>query len=148
MLHRLAVTCVLTAILTSCVSTRAGDEAAVRTAMAGFMDALNALDADRMASHFADDMTAFFPVVKAERVDGKSAIVAIFNTYVEGTKKNVSRTNIVAEDLRVDVRGDVAVVTFNVHNPSATSRRTFVWRRDGGRWLIAHMHASNYALAK
>jgi hypothetical protein len=39
--------------------------------------------------------------------------------------------------------GNVAIVTFNVHNPSAVSRRTFVWRRDAGTWRIVHMHASN-----
>jgi hypothetical protein len=45
--------------------------------------------------------------------------------------------------LRVQQSGDVAVVTFNVHNPSAVSRRTFVWRHDAGGWRIVHMHASN-----
>jgi len=41
--------------------------AAVRAAMAGFMDALNALDADRMASYFADDITAFVPLTGGHR---------------------------------------------------------------------------------
>jgi hypothetical protein len=53
------------------------------------------------------------------------------------------KTNIVPEDLRVDLRGDTAVVTFNVHNPSAVSRRTFVWRRGADGWRIVHLHASN-----
>lgn len=108
--------------------------------MAGFMSALNDLDAERIASLFADDATAFFPVVKAERVDGKAAIVAVFRDYVAGSTK---KTNIVPEDLHVTQSGDVAIVTFNVHNPSAVSRRTFVWRRHAGTWRIVHMHASN-----
>ena len=112
------------------------------------MEALNALDAERIATYFAEDATAFFPVVSAERVDGKAAVTDVFRNYAEATKKNVSRTNIQPEDLTVSMRGPMAVVTFNVHNPSAVSRRTFVFRREGGRWLIAHMHASNHALPR
>ncbi len=108
-------------------------------AMRAWMDALNALDEARIVDAFAEDATAFFPVVKAERVDGKAAIAAVFHDYVAGSRK----TNIVPEDLRVQQFGDVAVVTFNVHNPSAVSRRTFVWRRDAHGWRIVHLHASN-----
>jgi ketosteroid isomerase-like protein len=111
----------------------------VRAAMADWMKALNALDEAKIVGAFAEDATAFFPVVKAERVDGGAAIATIFHQYVAGSKT----TNIVPEDLRVQQSGDVAVVTFNVHNPSAVSRRTFVWRWDGARWRIVHMHASN-----
>jgi ketosteroid isomerase-like protein len=123
--------------IAGCASARMPD---VRESMRAWMDALNALDESRIVAAFAEDATAFFPVVKAERVDGKAAITAVFHQYVAGSTK---KTNIVPEDLRVDQRGDVAIVTFNVHNPSAVSRRTFVWRRDGGAWKIVHMHASN-----
>lgn len=107
------------------------------------MEALNSLDEARIVDAFAEDATAFFPVVKAERLDGKAAIAAVFHDYVAASKK----TNIVPEELRVQQQGNVAIVTFNVHNPSAVSRRTFVWRLDGGRWRIVHMHASNVARA-
>lgn len=128
-------------VLASHLSTlRSHDDADVRAAMSGFMDALNALDAERMASHFANDITAFFPLAKAERVDGKAAVMEVFRNYVAATPKP---TNIVPEDLQVSVLDDVAVVTFNVHNPSAVSRRTFVFRRFGTRWLITHFHASS-----
>ena len=56
---------------------------------------------------------------------------------------STKKTNIVPEELRVDQRGDTAIVTFNVHNPSAVSRRTFVWRWERGAWRIVHLHASN-----
>jgi len=120
-----------------CASTPRDD---VRQAMAHWMTALNALDEARIVGAFAEDATAFFPVVKAERLDGHAAIAEVFRQYVAGTAK---KTNIVPEDLRVQQHGDVAIVTFNVHNPSAVSRRTFVWRRDAGGWRIVHMHASN-----
>ena len=108
--------------------------------MRAWMDALNALDEAQVVEAFADDATAFFPTAKAERVDGKAGIAAVFLDYFAA---NTKKTNIVPEDLRVQQSGDVAVITFNVHNPSAVSRRTFVWRRDARGWRIAHMHASN-----
>ncbi len=101
-----------------------------RTPCADWMDALNALDEARIVDAFAEDATAFFPMVKAERLDGKAAIAAVFRDYFTA---NTKKTNIVPEDLRVQQSGDIAVITFNVHNPSAVSRRTFVWRRDGAR---------------
>lgn len=121
----------------ACASSRSGDAGA---AMRDWMDALNSLHEARIVAAFAEDATAFFPVVKAERVDGKAAIAAVFRDYV---KANTKKTNIVPEDLRVQQHGDLAVVTFNVHNPSAVSRRTFVWRRGASGWRIVHMHASN-----
>lgn len=129
-------TALLLLFVLGCASARTPD---VRQAMNDWMTALNSLDEARITGAFAGDATAFFPVVKAERLDGKAAIAAVFHDYVAGSKK----TNIVPEELRVQQRGDVAVVTFNVHNPSAVSRRTFVWRLDSGAWKIVHMHASN-----
>jgi len=127
----------------ACASSSSRDEP-VRDAMSRFLKALNALDADAIATCFAEDVTAFFPLTQGERVDGKAAVVAIFRVYAETTKKSVQSTNIVPEDMQIDARGETAIVTFNVRNPSAISRRTFVFRRAGGQWLITHFHASNY----
>lgn len=107
------------------------------------MYALNDLDEAEIMELFADDATAFFPQVRAERLDGKAAIAAVFRDYVAGSTK---KTNIVPENLHVSQGGDMAVLTFNVHNPSSVSRRTFVWRRTAGAWRIVHMHASNRQL--
>jgi uncharacterized protein (TIGR02246 family) len=127
----------------ACASSTARDET-VRDAMSRFLEALNALDADAIATCFADDVTAFFPLTQGERVDGKAAVVAILRAYAETSKKSVKSTNIVPEDMQIDARGETAIVTFNVRNPSAISRRTFVFRRTGRHWLITHFHASNY----
>jgi ketosteroid isomerase-like protein len=120
----------------ACATTGTPD---VREAQRAWMDALNTLGEARIVDAFAVDATAFFPVVKPERIDGKAAIAAVFHDYVAASRP----TNIVPEDLHVQQHGEVAVVTFNVHNPSAVSRRTFVWRYTGGAWKIVHMHASN-----
>ena len=107
------------------------------------MGALNALDIDRINACFTDDVTAFVPTVKADRVSGKVAVAEIFRAYVDATKKIAPRTNIIPEDTLVEVSGDIAMVTFNVRNPASVARRTFVFRREGGAWRISHFHASN-----
>lgn len=130
--------------LTACASTRSGsDDAGVRSAMNGFMDALNALDIGAMTSYFADDVTAFVPLRQAERVEGKAALVEIFRKYVDATKKVSPRTNLVPENMMITSSGDSGVVTFQVRSAERVNRRTFVFRRINGRWLIAHFHASD-----
>ena len=49
-------------------------------------------------------------------------------------------------DIDAQMYGDVAIVTAHLVRPSTapgTSRRTFVLRKTGDRWLIVHLHASN-----
>lgn len=125
---------------------KAGDEAAVRAAMNGFMDALNALDADRMSAYFANDITGFVPLAQADRVEGREAMSRIFRNFVAKTKPMTPRLNIVPEDTEVFVSGDIGVVSFNVRekSPEVTRRRTFVFARHGDRWLIRHAHASDF----
>jgi ketosteroid isomerase-like protein len=121
-------------------------ESAVRTAMSGFMDALNALDADRMATYFADDISAFVPSAQNDRVNGKAAVDRIFQVFSARTRTTTTRLSLVPEDLTVDATPQMAVVTFNIREPAinTTRRRTFVWKRVGDRWLISHFHASDF----
>jgi ketosteroid isomerase-like protein len=125
---------------------RPSDESAVRSAMNGFMDALNALDADRMSAYFADDITGFVPLAQADRVEGREAMTRIFRNFVVRTKPTTPQLNIVPEDMEVLVSGDLGVVSFNVRekSPDVTRRRTFVFIRHGDRWLIRHAHASDF----
>lgn len=116
----------------------------VREAMNGFMEALNALDVDRMSTFFADDITAFVPTAQADRINGKPAVVEVFRQFVETTRKTTSRLEIVPEDLEVDADDKTALVTFNVRSAGSVLRRTFVFRHQGGQWLIVHFHASNF----
>ena len=114
--------------------------------MNGFMDALNVLDADRMSSYFADDITGFVPLAQADRVEGREAMTRIFRNFVARTKPTTPRLNIIPEDVEVLVSGDLGVVSFNVRekSPDVTRRRTFVFVRHGDRWLIRHAHASDF----
>ena len=122
-------------------ATSRSDEAGVRAAMNEVMDALNALDLPRIAAAFADDIDAFVPVAQGPRVEGKAALVKVFEGYIALQK---TPTHLVPEDMKVAVSGDVGIVSFQIKNPNVTSRRTFVFRKIGGRWLITHFHASNF----
>lgn len=129
-------------ILTGCATaTHPNDEADVRAAMADFMSALNDLDAARISASFAEDATAFFPVAQPQRAQGRAEIDAVFRRYVDGQQGKT--TNLVPQDMKIETGGDLALVSFQIAGGS-TARRTFVFRRIRGRWLITHMHASNF----
>lgn len=129
-------------LLTGCATTtHPNDETDVRAAMMNFMSALNALDAGRISAAFAEDATAFFPVAQPQRAQGRAEIDAVFHRYFESA--NGQKTNLVPQDMKIETGGDLAVVSFQIPGGS-TARRTFVFRRTNGRWLITHMHASNF----
>jgi ketosteroid isomerase-like protein len=129
-------------LLTGCATaTHPNDEADVRAAMMNFMSALNDLDAARISASFAEDATAFFPVAQPQRAQGRAEIDAVFLRYFEGQQGK--KTNIVPQDMKIETGGDLALVSFQIPGGS-TARRTFVFRRTAGRWLITHMHASNF----
>lgn len=112
------------------------------------MDALNALDVDRMSAFFADDITGFVPLAQGDRVEGREAMTRIFRNFVARTKPTTARLNIIPEDMEVLVSGDLGIVSFNVRekSPDITRRRTFVFARHGDRWLIRHSHASDFVV--
>jgi ketosteroid isomerase-like protein len=113
--------------------------------MANFMDALNALDVERMDAAFTDDVTAFVPTAQAEEVVGRVAVTGIFRVFADRTRLSTPRLNLVPEDERIVASPTLAVVTFQVRDtaPPVTHRRSFVFRRVGDRWLISHFHASD-----
>jgi ketosteroid isomerase-like protein len=132
----------------ACASAPRAGADSVRATLEGFMSALNALDVDRIASYFADDVTAFVPLAQAARVEGKPALVEVFRAYCETTRKTTPSTNIVPEKLAMDLNGSIAIVSFEFTSPASVARRTFVFRYRQGRWLISHFHASNFAAPK
>ena len=131
-------------VAVGCASVPRAETDSVRTTLDGFLSALNALDVNRIASYFADDVTAFVPLAQGPRVEGKPALVEIFRTYCETTRKTTPSTNIVPEKLTLDLNGSIAIVTFEFPSPASVARRTFVFRYRQGRWLISHFHASNF----
>jgi uncharacterized protein (TIGR02246 family) len=126
--------------------TAAGTAADRTTAVATvntFITAMEQADLALMMTTFADEATVFMPGEPTSRLDGKTAIHDAF------AKLLAVRTGpivIKPADVAVQALGDVAIVTAHLVRPPTapgTSRRTFVLRRDGDRWLIVHLHASN-----
>lgn len=145
----LALALGITLLLDGCATARPPAERQVRDAMLGFLEALNALDATRMASYFSDDVTAFVPSARPERVDGRPAVVRIFETYVERTRAVTARLDLRPEAMEVEVSGDFGFVSFQVteSEPLVTRRRTFLFQRAGSAWKIRHFHASDFRQA-
>jgi len=121
--------------------------AAIAKTVDGFIEALNAADVGKLAPFFAPDATAFFPLAPfAERLENKEQITKVFAAFFESVRRGKTGPpfmSLVPQDVAVQVYGGAAVVTFYFKGPEIVSRRTLVLRRDGGTWLIVHLHASN-----
>ncbi|HEX6642301.1 MAG TPA: nuclear transport factor 2 family protein [Thermoanaerobaculia bacterium] len=113
-----------------------------------FLAALDAGDAN-IAQLFTDDATVFFPMNdRPLRANGREEIAAAFGALFALPGYQKGRGMPKPEALQTQTTGDVAIVTFQTTNPNVTSRRTFVLRRDGGRWRIVHLHGSNIRVAE
>lgn len=120
-------------------SGRDGPLATVQT----FIKANETRDLELIVSTFADDATVFFPGEPQTRVTGKENIRHVFAALFQQRAGVIS---IKPTDVVVQLFGDIAIVTAHLERPATapgTSRRTFVLRRTGDRWLIVHHHASN-----
>ena len=113
-----------------------------------FLAALDNGDA-KIAELFTDDATVFFPMNdRPLRASGRGEIVSAFAVLFAMPGYQKGRGMPKPEELRVQMLGEAALVTFQTTNPNVTSRRTFVLRRDGGSWRIVHLHGSNIRAAQ
>jgi ketosteroid isomerase-like protein len=122
-------------------------EILVQKAAADFVAAFVALDWERFRAFFAPDATAFFPpsAKLPTRVDGKLEIERVFKTVFENARKQrpgPPYLKIDPLDIKTQMLGDVAWVTFHLNDPGMFGRRTLVFRKFRKRWLIVHLHAS------
>ena len=125
--------------------------ATVRETTEEFLRAFVNLDWERFRSFFAADATVFFPpsANSPERSNNKLEVEAVFKTVFDNARKQKSNPpflKIQPRDMRVQMLGDVAIVTFHLDDPDSTGRRTIVLRRQGRRWLIVHLHASGISV--
>jgi len=103
------------------------------------------MDQARFDQFFATDATMFFPdgPFPETRVEGRKAVLASFHEFFALVRKR-GRTalNIAPIDKRVQVYGEVAVVTFELENDETVGRRSLILRKIGNDWRIVHLHAS------
>lgn len=120
-------------------------DAPVRAAVAEFVAALNAFDRERLARAFADDATIFFPgaPLPMVRVEGKAQALGHFGRLFDRLRaRGIRQGNVAPLGLAVQLYGDTAIATFHFAASQEVSRRTLVFRRIAGRWLIVHLHGS------
>lgn len=136
----------------ACAGAAAGQatppEAAVRSATADFVDALNDLDWDRLGARFDADATAFLPLPDVPaRVQGRDAIVDRFRNAFARVPRTDGPPYLRNRPQDVDVRmidDAAAVVTFHLGPSTNPARRTLVFAHSAEGWRIVHLHASAF----
>ncbi len=128
------------------------DSLAVQRAAAAFIEAFNNLDWERFRHSFSDEATMFFPSQSnPRRANGRDEIEAVFKPYFDEIRKrkpNPPYLNIEPKDLKIQMLRDVAIVSFHLGGDDSVGRRTVVFQKQKGKWLIVHLHASVIAKPK
>lgn len=128
------------------------DSPDVQKAVDAFIEAFNNLDWENFRLSFADDATVFFPFPQApRRANGRAEVEAVFKPFFDAGRKqkpNPPYLNIEPKDVRIQGLKDVAIVTFHLEGGDAVGRRTVVFQKQKGKWLIVHLNASSIAKPK
>jgi len=116
-----------------------------------FIRANETANIELIVGTFDDAATVFFPGGQAQRANGK---VEIREAFAGLFKPRTGPITITPRDVDTQMFDDLAIVTAHlgdlpptpIREPMTFARRTFVLRQVGDRWLIVHLHASNYLL--
>jgi hypothetical protein len=125
---------------------------AIQKVVDGFIASLNAADVNQFIGFFAPDATLFFPLSSLPlRLEDRQQIATAFGAFFETVRRRHPEPpymNMIPVGTRVQLLGNVAVVTFHLKGEEAVSRRTLVLEKRSGTWLIVHLHASSLTLQK
>jgi len=129
------------------------DSTGVIQAMNTFVDAFSNLKWEKFTDCWAEEATAFFPPSARfpYRAGNKQEVLHIFqNVFENARKKKSSPPYIIIEplDMRIQMAGTTAIVTFTLDDPDLLGRRTLVLKKEGDKWLIIHLHASGITIQK
>jgi ketosteroid isomerase-like protein len=118
-----------------------------------FVDAFSNLKWEKFTDCWAEEATAFFPPSARfpYRAGNKQEVLHIFqNVFENARKKKSSPPYIIIEplDMRIQMAGTTAIVTFTLDDPDLLGRRTLVLKKEGDKWLIIHLHASGITIQK
>ena len=127
-------------------STDSNAEEQVQQVAEAFIHAFNNLDWDAFRTSFSDDATVFFPMPGlARRATGRSEVEGSFRSVFDEVRRRRTGPpylNIDPKDMHIQILQDAAVVTFHLEGSELLNRRTVVFQKREGRWLIVHLHAS------
>jgi hypothetical protein len=123
------------------------DSVSVCNQLNEFIVSFENLDFARFQTFFSNDVTVFFPpsALINYRVDGKKNAMKVFKEFfikVKQGKSNPPYLDISPKKLKITLIQDVAIVTFELEDDNAISRRTIILRKENGKFLIFHLHAS------
>ena len=123
------------------------DSIAVVEKLNEFVGAFSNLKWEKFTACFADDATAFFPPSAKfpYRANNKKEIENIFSLVFENAKKQKQSAPYIIiqpKDVKIQMVGTIAIVTFLLNDPGMLGRRTIVLQKMDDEWLIIHLHAS------
>ena len=129
------------------------DSSSVAKTLDKFIKAFTTLNWSDFTECFADDVTAFFPPSAKfpYRANNKAEVNNIFRAVFENARKQKSEPpylDIQPKDLKIQMLGPVAIVTFLLEDPDLLGRRTIVLKKDKLNWRIVHLHASGIIIPK
>lgn len=114
-----------------------------------FLTAFENLDWETFRKSFSDDATVFFPSPEPpQRFDGHEAVEKQFQKVYAEIRANAANGppyhRLTPKDLRIEMLSDnTAIATFHLENEQRLARRTIIFSKTNGVWLIRHLHASN-----
>jgi len=124
-------------------------EAEVRKTLSDFIQAFDNLEWDRFCAAFSDDATVFYPREFPSRANGRQEYEKTFQKVFDRIRAGRTQgpyMDIQPRDLRLQLAGDTAIVTFHLDDrPGFLNRRTIVLQKQPSGWKIIHLHASEVA---
>jgi ketosteroid isomerase-like protein len=123
------------------------DSIAVMESATDFVTAFNNFNWTTFRASFTDDATIFYPFWdQASRIEGRQELdsvwLTIFPEFID--TKNTRKLHINPKDLKIQLYGQTAIVTFHLGDGvDRLSRRTLVMIKEENHWKIAHLHASS-----
>jgi ketosteroid isomerase-like protein len=140
----------LSAISITCYAGPAANaETEVRKTLSDFIQAFDNLEWDRFCAAFSDDATVFYPREFPNRANGRQEYERTFQKVFDRIRAGRTQgpyMDIQPRDLRLQIAGDLAIVTFHLDDrPGFLNRRTVVLQKQPSGWKIIHLHASEVA---
>ncbi|HLK29249.1 MAG TPA: nuclear transport factor 2 family protein [Puia sp.] len=123
------------------------DSLAVTEQLKKFVEAFKNLEFDKFQTFFSDDVTVFFPpsALVADRINGKEKAMEVFKNFFDKVRKSKAAPpylDINPQKLQINIFEEIAIVTFELDDKDALSRRTIIFKKQNGQFMIIHLHAS------